>query len=344
MAAKIENKTLTMFRLMGMLAEGEELYSKREDIQDELEIKEKTLYLYLKDIYRLYGNIVVTTKEKKSVEMGARPIIVYKVPSKERDVSKVLRYFMEHSDDLSWLLQMLNENDPTLFKDPYASEEFKERLKASIKEDEDVFLFVGTPFENLSEGSLKQHFTQLKHATKEQEYRTITYSHRAKECTDIVKCLKLVFSDNNWYLASELEDGDFRFIRLSFVRNIDYVRDGSNRIGYRKSTLDKYREFFDRLQNAMTLDVPVQKAMLEATPAVAIYFDEGMKPFFPSQKFVDKLEDGSVRFEVEFTQPLEILPFVKRWAPDLIVLSPKNLREEMAQSMKKAWEAHRDEQ
>jgi predicted DNA-binding transcriptional regulator YafY len=48
-----------------------------------------------------------------------------------------------------------------------------------------------------------------------------------------------------------------------------------------------------------------------------------------------------VRFSIAFTQPLEILPFIKRWAPDLVVLSPQDLREEMARSMRLAWEAHR---
>jgi len=338
MAAKIENKTITMFKLMEMLARGEELYKKREDILDELGIEERTLDRYLKDIHHLYTDIVVTEKKKVSFEAGARPITVYKVPNKERDVHKVLRYFMEHGDDLSWLLQMINENDPTLLKDPYASEEFKEHLETSIKEDEDVFLFVGTPFENLGEGSLKSYLGQLRNAVKRHEYREIAYLYKGAESSDTVKCLKLVFSDNNWYLASELDEGSFRFIRLSFIRSIGYAKDG--REGYRKSIVDKYRPFFEHIQNAMTLDIPTRRALIQATPKVAQYFKKGMKPFFPSQRFGEELEDGSVRFSVDFTQPLELLPFVKRWAPDLVILSPEDLRETMAQDMRRAWEMH----
>ena len=199
---------------------------------------------------------------------------------------------------------------------------------------------MGTPFENLSEGSLREYLRQLKRAVKNHEYRQITYRFKGEECSDTVKCLKLVFSDNNWYLASELDDGTFRFIRLSFIKSIGYAKDG--REGYRKSVVEKYRPFFERVQNAMTLDEPPRLALIEATPAVAQYFDEGMKPFFPSQRFEEKLEDGSVRFSVEFTQPLEILPFIKRWAPDLTVLSPEDLRKEMAEAVKRAWEAHRE--
>jgi predicted DNA-binding transcriptional regulator YafY len=61
-----------------------------------------------------------------------------------------------------------------------------------------------------------------------------------------------------------------------------------------------------------------------------------MKPFFPSQRYLGTLEDGSVKFTVEYTQPLEILPFVKRWAPDLKVEGPEELREAMARDLQEA--------
>ena len=44
-----------------------------------------------------------------------------------------------------------------------------------------------------------------------------------------------------------------------------------------------------------------------------------MKKFLQSQKFIEELEDGSVIFSLEYTQPLEILPFIQQWMPYMII-------------------------
>jgi len=58
-----------------------------------------------------------------------------------------------------------------------------------------------------------------------------------------------------------------------------------------------------------------------------------MKKFLSSQNFKKKLEDGSVIFTLEYTQPLEILPFIQRWLPDLIILEPQELKDEYMQKL-----------
>ena len=79
---------------------------------------------------------------------------------------------------------------------------------------------------------------------------------------------------------------------------------------------------------------PSQRAILKASPKVAIYFQKGMKLFFPSQKFKEILDDGSVTFTIDFTNDLEILPFVKRWLPDLEILEPQSLRDVLREHIK----------
>jgi len=58
-----------------------------------------------------------------------------------------------------------------------------------------------------------------------------------------------------------------------------------------------------------------------------------MKKFLSSQKFIEEKEDGSVIFTLEYTQSLEILPFIQRWLPDLIILSPQDLKEEYLEKL-----------
>jgi predicted DNA-binding transcriptional regulator YafY len=59
-----------------------------------------------------------------------------------------------------------------------------------------------------------------------------------------------------------------------------------------------------------------------------------MKKFFPSQQFIKK-ENDSVIFSVEYTQPLEILPFIKKWMPNLVILEPTELKEELKNEIQK---------
>ncbi|NEW59991.1 WYL domain-containing protein, partial [Sulfurovum sp. bin170] len=108
---------------------------------------------------------------------------------------------------------------------------------------------------------------------------------------------------------------------------------------FHKKDIKPYLDFLTTVQNAMTLyGVESKVATIKATPTVAKYFEKDMKKFLPSQKFKKKLADGSVLFTLNYTQELEILPFVQKWLPDLLVLEPVELREAYTQKLKLALE------
>ena len=77
-------------------------------------------------------------------------------------------------------------------------------------------------------------------------------------------------------------------------------------------------------------------AIKKARPKIAKYFGAEMKKYFPSQKFVKKLDDGSIVFMMEYTQELEILPFVQRWLPDIVVVEPKELQDAFKKKLEEA--------
>jgi len=89
-------------------------------------------------------------------------------------------------------------------------------------------------------------------------------------------------------------------------------------------------QFVDKhIQNSLTrYDVPVKTATIKVAPDKARYFEKGMKKFLSSQKFKEKLDDGSIIFTLEYTQPLEILPLIQKWLPNLVILEPQELKEE----------------
>jgi len=77
-----------------------------------------------------------------------------------------------------------------------------------------------------------------------------------------------------------------------------------------------------------------KKAKILATKEIAHYFKKDMKKFLPSQKFIEENENGII-FELTYTQPKEILPFIKKWLPNLIILSPNELNEELKKDLEK---------
>lgn len=325
MSTTINKKINHIFLLLEKLSKGEELYSQHEGLIAELAVNQRTLDRYLKDIHSLYAHIVRT--EKKSKEFSERKVTAYRVVDKKKDISEIFKFFIENSADLSWLLQLVHENDPSLLDES----EDKELLEESIKQDKDIFLFKSNPLEHLSDEKNKL-FSIAKMAVKNHEYRSIQYKYITQESIADAKLLKLVFMNNNWYLAIEQED-KLRLLRFNFITSIHYAKDKGT---YQGKVLEKYISFFTTLQNPMTLDKPFSTARLIALPNIAIYFRNSMKPFFPSQKFIKEHEDGSIEFSLHYTQEIEVMPFIKQWQPNIIILSPSTLKDELLMDMKKS--------
>ena len=320
MSSDADNKTLVIFEILKKLVTKQEICPFDTELLDELRIKERTLRRYIVEIDKLFPNALRV--ESKLMGYGKRPVKVLRVYDKNKDIIDILNRLLKYSDDLGWLISLLNENDPSLFSDLDKHE--KEKVSAQLKEDSDIFLFRTNPLEVLQDEPSKRYLSELRNAVKNQEYQNIKYKYIGEvENLIDVKCLKIVFTDGNWYLAIEDAEGNFRLLRVAFI--VSLSKSSKN---YQSRVLDKYKTHFNKIQNAMSLpSEPLQRALLKASPKVAIYFQEGRKLFFPSQKFKETLGDGSVTFSIDFTQDMEILPFIKKWLPDIEILEPRSLRE-----------------
>jgi predicted DNA-binding transcriptional regulator YafY len=120
-------------------------------------------------------------------------------------------------------------------------------------------------------------------------------------------------------------DNRLRLVRISFIENITYA---SKSESYQLVSVKNELDFIDnRLQNSMSLyNTDVKTAELKALPSISRYFENDMKKFFATQQFKEKLEDGSIKFTIDYTQPMEILPFIQRWMPDIVILEPQELK------------------
>jgi len=225
----------------------------------------------------------------------------------------LLEKAFENSDELGWLYELVKEKDPEVFA----------KLGDYSKHTDHIYQFQNTPFEDLERIETKQTFERLKSAVRNREYRNLFF-HDGKKFED-VKCLKLLFLEGNWYIAFVISEDKLKLGRISFIKEVRYSQKTSS---FQPKSVTKHLRFLkEELQNPFTLfGHEKKKATLKALPSIAHYFEEGMKPFLSSQQFIRKEKDDSVVFEVTYTQPLEILPLIQKWMPDLIILKPQSLQ------------------
>lgn len=323
-----QNKLFHLLRLMGYMLKGRELYAQDATLVDELGVDERTLRRYLEEIEDNYTDLIVSDKQNK--EIGGRKVTVYRTIDPSKDIADILSFFINNdAQGMGWLMQLIHSNDPLILKG--FDDDQKRALQRQAKKDRDVVLFRTNPLENLMDDETDKRLRVLKKAVKDHEYRTFYYTYNEhSETLEDLKCLKLIFMKNNWYIATENEEKEYRLLRIAFIDKIEY----SKKTSYQKSVLDRYDEFFVTMQNPMSLPfVPKKTAILKAHGRIAIYFRESMKKFMESQTFIREEEDGVV-FSVEYTQPLEVLPFIKEWLPDMEILEPSELREQLNEELK----------
>ena len=178
--------------------------------------------------------------------------------------------------------------------------------------------------EDIQDESKKSIFKDLKEAVKNHEYRDIIHLYDKKKTYEDSKPIKLLFMDNNWYVVIIDNNKKMQFLRISFIQK---VIKRNYHTKFQTYDLEPYYNFLSKIQNSLTLyGVKPETAKILAKPNIAKYFKDGMKKFLLSQQYQETLQDGSVIFTLQYTQDLEILPFIQKWLPDLVVLEPQELK------------------
>ncbi|MDR0407649.1 MAG: WYL domain-containing protein [Campylobacteraceae bacterium] len=322
----MNNKTVHILKLLQKLCESEEIYPQKKLILDELDINERTLERYLKEIKSFFGNAILA--EKKLINERVKSLTVYRLIN-ENDTIKMLKNLLDkNSENIGWIFSLIYENDTKSLKE--LNDDIKDTATKKLTNNSDIFVFKTNPFEDTQ----NNFFANLQKAVKNMEYRDVKYEYETLRIFKNLKCLKLIFIDNNWYLACETEDTQLKLLRISFMKNVAYPKIKER---YQRDVLLKYQNYFETMQNAMTLyNVGQKEAVLKADSKISRYFKKEMKPFFISQKFIKEESDGSIIFSIRYTQPLEILPFIKRWLPYMQILEPNVLRTKLKQELQKS--------
>lgn len=100
----------------------------------------------------------------------------------------------------------------------------------------------------------------------------------------------------------------------------------------------------DRVENAVNIwfrpEVEPYEVRLLVTGDAARYLER--KPFAPTQKILDRHENGNVEISCQITHDMEILPVVRYWHPEVLVIGPDDLKKRVVEDAKRFLEKMAD--
>lgn len=228
------------------------------------------------------------------------------------------------AENMSLLVQTFNIADRSnLFSDLSIDESDKKILEKKIKESKNVYLFKSKPFENNSGDAML--FKQLEQAIYHRKEISIGYNTDSSVIKQKVKPYKIIFMNENFYLACEIEHSDYQFslFRISKIESIKFTsrnfhqnRDIASFIKNMQTPWAKYTPNYRKHLIEIVVAVDAEKAR---------YFKA--KKFLSSQNILETRENGNLLISYTVTQEHEVLDLIKRWIPYVKVVVPLSLKE-----------------
>ena len=236
-----------------------------------------------------------------------------------------------NAEFMSLMVQMFNlANKSDLFSNFDLDDNDKKILESKIKDSKKCYEFKTKPFESFKSDNvlLKELESKIKH----QKYINIQYDINGKINKFEVKPYKIIFINENFYLACGIEHEklEFALYRLSKIKSIEDT----------SKTYHKNIEIEDFIKDIQTpfsfyrrdYKKHLINVVLEVDKSKAYYFEN--KKYLKSQE-EKKQDDGSLLLTFKVTQEMEIEELVKRWIPFVKVIEPKSLKEKIDSDLKK---------
>ena len=236
-----------------------------------------------------------------------------------------------NAEFMSLMVQMFNlANKSDLFDNFDLSEDDKKILESKIKDSKKYYEFKNKPFENFKSDNvlLKELESKIKH----QKYINIQYEINGMINKFEVKPYKIVFINENFYLACEIEHEklEFAMYRLSKIKSVEDT----------PKTFHKNQEIEDFIKDMQTPFSIYKRdykkhlitVVLEVDKSKAFFFES--KKYLKSQEILEKKENGNLLIKYKITQEMEIEELIKKWIPFVKVIEPLSLKEKIESDLR----------
>ena len=203
-------------------------------------------------------------------------------------------------------------------------------IERKIRETNECYTFVTKPYETKKgdERLLKD----LEKAIRLKRYITLEYKLHSGVKKYEVKPYKIVFMNENFYLACENTDERYPFsiFRLANIKEVELhtktFHTNFDIEDFIKELQTPFPEYKPNFRSHM-VDVVV-----EVSEEKARFFK--LKKHLPSQRTVQQKENGNLILAYRVTHPRELKELVKKWIPHIKVIEPSSLKEEIEKELR----------
>lgn len=237
----------------------------------------------------------------------------------------VFNNFMD-KDTLALMVQTFNiAQRNNVLEDLNISDDDKRIIDAKIKKSKECYEFITNPYET-KKGDVKL-LKEIERAIDWKRYTTITQREGSGSKEYEIKPYKIVFMNENFYLACENVSGEYPFsiFRLTNIFKISLHTktfhinpDIESFIKNMQTPFSKYTPEFRK----HLIDVVVEVSNIKAR-----FFKA--KNFLPSQKTIEEKDDGSLILSFRVTQEMEMDELVKKWIPHMKIVTPLSLKQKI---------------
>ena len=183
-----------------------------------------------------------------------------------------------------------------------------------------IYSAKGYSFEDVSQ--FKDLFKMIGKAI--QEHRQIAFVYKGEP--RLVQPYRLIHHHGSWYLAAVRKD-QLRTYRISHIQLTESTHEYSQfipDINIAKLVEDDDSIWFGQDKQEIILFVDSQ---------VAFYFKQ--RSILPEQQIVKELNDGGLLVSSKINHDMQLLPLIRFWIPNLKIVNPKRLQEELEIDLKK---------
>lgn len=147
-----------------------------------------------------------------------------------------------------------------------------------------------------------------------------------KDLIRTVKPYRLIHHHGCWYLAA-VEQEELKTYRLGRISGICFPE--------RDLYFELDNQVLRQLENEDTIWFSNEKkieVILAINPKVTLYFMQ--RPLFPEQQVVKHLDDGGLLISSQISHYQQILPLVRYWIPNVKIMNPVGLQEELEDELR----------
>lgn len=217
-----------------------------------------------------------------------------------------------------------------LFDNFDLNEDDKKLVAKELRNVNKVYEFKNKPFETSKADN--KILKVLEHSVKHHKCIILEYPVGNKYIKVEVKPYKILFINENFYLACEVDHEEYMFsmYRVSKIKTIEETAKT-----YHENR--EISEFIQDIQTPFSTYVPFYKRFLidvqvEVDSSKAYFFKA--KKHLKSQEVIEEKENGNLIIAFKVTQEMEVESLIKSWLPFVKVISPLSLKNKIEEELK----------